>query len=47
MIGATIDFLIAGVNVAIAAGLNNRFSCLNWGAAVFCFGMGLACLLDK
>lgn len=44
---AGIDFLLAGVNVALALYLDNGFSFVNWGAAVFCFGMGIACLLDK
>lgn len=47
MIGAIIDFLLAGVNVAVAIGFSSKFSFLNWGAAVFCFGMGLACLFDR
>ncbi len=38
---ASIDFVLAGINVAVYAAL---FTPVNLGVAVFCFGMGLVVL---
>lgn len=47
MIGAMIDFALAAFNVALAMWDANSVSFLNWGAAVFCFGMGCCALGDR
>lgn len=47
MVGAMIDFLLAGINVALALWDANSVSFLNWGAAVFCFCMGFCAWGDR